>query len=148
MPNVSALAGMTFIGLMGAARAISEVQKGNCTFDPDNPCTGYNAIFSTVLGGLNVTFDAINALLQSICEVEDILGMASQVEAFSLQLVSQIVAEIQALLHFQQTLSAYGVARLLQSMFFAINKTDPCLAAIIDTIATPALNTVLHPPSL
>jgi hypothetical protein len=139
IPNAAIIGTLTFAGLIGATMGGKTADDALCLLDPESPCAGVNSLFGSILGTFNTVLGTIqtgldfltNMLAQAVEYVTLIVGWVADI-------VGRIAAEINKLVLTLLTGIRYGLAKLLTALRF-----DPCLGAIINEIASEALQDAL-----
>lgn len=144
IPNIGVLGSMSFFGLMGVLHASKAVDEDLCIPPPpEDPCANVKGVFQVIMGSLSTAFTTVINLIKGLQNLVDInLGALQQcldtIITFTSNIISTVVEEISKLIAVILKTSQYGMAKLLQNL-------DPCLRAVIEAIATPALINAIGP---
>lgn len=127
--------GVSFVNVLGAATAMKSVAKELGETPSDDPCKTVNDLLGSVLGKmaeiLGPLLNVLNAFVNTVMAVANMIALLDNFVNNIWQIMND---EVNRLKQYLEDLAAWGISSFLNSII-----KDPCLAAVLGAIATPAL---------
>jgi len=134
-PNGFETEGVSFINVLGAATAMKSVAKELGETPADDPCKTVNDLLGSVLGKMAEILGPLLAVLNAFVNAAmTVANMIALLDNFVNNIWQIMNDEVNRLKQYLEDLAAWGISSFLNSII-----KDPCLAAVLGAIATPAL---------
>jgi len=127
--------GLSFLNVLGAASSMKTVAKELGETPEDDPCKSVNDLLGSVLGKmaemLGPLLDLLNGFVNALMTAANMLALIDNYINNIWQILND---EVNLMKQYLSDLAAYALSKFLNNII-----KDPCLAAVLGAIGTPAL---------
>lgn len=127
--------GLSFLNVLGTVSAMKTVAKELGDTPLDDPCKSVNDLLGSVMGKLDEMMGPLTNLFNTFVNLlMTAANLLAMIDNFINNIGQILNDEVNALTAYLSDLAAYSLSKFLNGFI-----KDPCLAAVIGAIGTPAL---------
>jgi len=131
--------GLSFLNVLGAASSMKTVAKELGQTPEDDPCKSVNDLLGSVLGKmaeiLSPLLNLLNTFVNALLTAANLLAL---IDNFVNNIWQILNDEVNRLKQYLSDLADYALSKFLNNIV-----KDPCLAAVLSAIGTPALQSAI-----